>query len=360
MTYQLEKCPETGRLHLQGVLQCARKGQRMQWVKNKLAEQTIHLEPKRGTWQQAIAYARKEETRVLGPWTLGEEPAQGKRSELEAAKALLDSGADERKVAEECFGAWVRHYKAFERYRALKSGQPRNGQDAIEVVALIGEPGHGKSHWVRNVGVPYGLAKGLRGVYSKSANNKWWDDYMGEQIIILDDFSGAWFQWTTLMQVLDKYPCRVEKKGASTHMCGRLILITSNVDPMQWYAGKPVSALERRITHRAVVHNRKLTWTKGSEIKAPEGPILLDDDDDSSSTLEDVPEPEPGKGEATTAQLIEWQKQLGIWSPPKAGLPPWAETAAAGMAEGDDVEEEEHESFTEDLPWWLDGEADDE
>lgn len=48
----------------------------------RLLHSSAHLERRRGTHRQALAYCTKEESRVEGPWQHGEEPAQGQRNDL--------------------------------------------------------------------------------------------------------------------------------------------------------------------------------------------------------------------------------------------------------------------------------------
>lgn len=44
-----------------------------------------HWEPRGGTQKQAIDYVKKEDTRIDGPWELGDKKEQGKRSDLDMA-----------------------------------------------------------------------------------------------------------------------------------------------------------------------------------------------------------------------------------------------------------------------------------
>lgn len=60
---QKEKAPETDRLHWQGYLELTAKA-RMAKVKEVLGCPTAHLEPRRGSQQEAMNYCRKTETRA--------------------------------------------------------------------------------------------------------------------------------------------------------------------------------------------------------------------------------------------------------------------------------------------------------
>lgn len=78
--YQTEECPISHRWHNQGYIEFnAAFGLRS--VKEMLGDLTVHLEPRRGTRQQAREYCMKADSRVAGPlefgtWTAGEERAR--------------------------------------------------------------------------------------------------------------------------------------------------------------------------------------------------------------------------------------------------------------------------------------------
>lgn len=76
-----------------------------------------HFEPRGGSRQQAIDYCRKEDTRVAGPWTRGQEPVgAGKRSDLEDVKAAIRSGASKRQLMDdhaEVFAKYPRFVDAY-------------------------------------------------------------------------------------------------------------------------------------------------------------------------------------------------------------------------------------------------------
>lgn len=70
--------------------------------------------------------------------------------------------------------------------------------------------------------------------YIKDPRTKWWDGYMGQENVIIDEFRGT-IDITHLLRWLDKYPVRVEVKGGSVPLCARRFWITSNLDPRMWY-----------------------------------------------------------------------------------------------------------------------------
>lgn len=101
--FQKERCPSTGREHYQGYLfYSGHNGltltgvfKRLPWL---LGSSACHLEPARGSVKDNVAYCSKEESKVAGPWTFGEEPAVGrpkaKHSVEDAVAALEECGYD--------------------------------------------------------------------------------------------------------------------------------------------------------------------------------------------------------------------------------------------------------------------------
>jgi len=89
--------------------------------------------------------------------------------------------------------------------------------------------------------------------YIKSSSNKWWDGYMGQTKVIIDEFDGQ-IGITHLLRWMDKYPCSVEVKGGTLPLMATDFWVTSNKPLEQWYpdaSANQVEALKRRviITH---------------------------------------------------------------------------------------------------------------
>lgn len=216
-----EEIGEEGVNHLQGYVELDAP-QRLGWLRRNVCDQA-HWAVRRGTREQARDYARKEDSRVAGPYefgTFGGE--QGKRSDLSAIKEKLDSGAKDQVIADEHFGSWVRYHKAFDAYRNLKS-EKRTWK--TEVILIYGPPGCGKSSWVRDM---------CPGAFWKQSSTKWYDDYQGDEVMVLDDFNG-WLPYTDLLRLLDAYPMQLETKGGQVQMLAKWLFITCNFRPSKWY-----------------------------------------------------------------------------------------------------------------------------
>lgn len=90
--------------------------------------------------------------------------------------------------------------------------------------------------------------------FPKDPNTKFWDGYVGQENIVIDEFRGA-ISISHILRWLDRYPVIVEVKGSSCVFKGKRIWITSNLSPDDWYPdldSETKSALRRRFTQ--VIH----------------------------------------------------------------------------------------------------------
>lgn len=233
------ECGESGTPHLQGY---AEFDTTMRLSAVRKLSKRAHWETRRGTQEQAIAYCKKEDTRVDGPWEFGEKKEQGKREDVLIVKEMIDEGATIADVQDAYFESWVRNYKAFDRYKRDRT-ESRNWE--MEVLVYWGPPGTGKTRKA---------VEDNPGAYMKP-EGEWWDGYTGQECVIMDDFYGSRMSWGFLLKLLDRYPLLVPFKGGFHQFSSKRIIITSNVDCHEWYdfVGKPqmkLQALLRRVTRK--------------------------------------------------------------------------------------------------------------
>lgn len=81
MVAQLEECPKTQKLHIQGYCEF-KSAMRINTIKKLFNDNTIHIEQRKGTQIEAINYCTKEDTRIEEPIILGINKQQGNRSDL--------------------------------------------------------------------------------------------------------------------------------------------------------------------------------------------------------------------------------------------------------------------------------------
>lgn len=222
--WQLELCPRTNRLHLQGYAEFVGP-KTWSWVhENCEGLETAHLEQRKGSQGEARRYCMKEDSRVDGPWEWGEPKEQGKRSDLQDIKKRLDSGDSEALIAEDHFGSWVRYHRSFREYKRVRQLEAVRDWP-MELILFIGPTRTGKSSRAR-AAYP-GAYWGPKG--------KWWDGYAGQETIIIDEMYGHRMPYTELLQLMDRYPYQVETKGGMVQITSKRIVFTSNQLPEDWY-----------------------------------------------------------------------------------------------------------------------------
>lgn len=170
-----------------------------------------HWERAKGTSQQAADYCKKdgdyEEKGILSQ--------QGKRTDLEAACAMVKDGKSMTAIAEEHPTTFVKFSRGLRELK-LVLDKPYTPAD-LRGVWYWGPPGSGKSRRARFENP---------GAFLKS-QSKWFDGYAGEKAIILDDLDtnvlGHYLKiWG------DRYACTGETKGGTVNLQHDVIVVTSN------------------------------------------------------------------------------------------------------------------------------------
>ena len=196
--------------HLQGYMEFV---DRKYFSELKKLNERIHWESRRGTQLHAINYCKKEED--WKEW--GEKKVQGKRNDLIYFKELaLKEGM--RKVVET---GTYQEIKTCEVYLKYKEEQ-RDFKP--EVIWIWGESETGKSR----------MAATYNDAYWKD-DSKWWDGYDKHETVVIDDFTSSQMKFKPLLRLLDRYPLRVESKGATRQMLAKRIIITSIHTPYTIY-----------------------------------------------------------------------------------------------------------------------------
>lgn len=180
--WQLEKCPTSGRIHVQGVLRVV---SRAVLSTVKLALESVfkgaHIEACKGTWEQNVSYVSKPETHVAGPWR------------------------------------WPDRAKTpFVRTVEFWFGQPGNGK-STEARTLLASKGY----------EVYEVAK------SEASKGTWLSGYNGEEGVIMDEVSSSWFDEGNWKKVLDRLPQKLPAGAGGNNVMWtpKHIIMISNYMP---------------------------------------------------------------------------------------------------------------------------------
>lgn len=222
--WQLELGHDNHVEHYQGYLECSGK-KSMKQVHAIPGFERAALMVRRGTSAQAIMYSTKVDTRIDGPWYHGEPKEQGKRNDLTAVKRAIDEGATDVVLWDDHFSSMTRYHKAFSTYKRVKAPK----RDWItHFLCIIGPSGCGKTRLAREF---------FPGAYWK-APLQWWDDYDGQEFVVMDEFQGQ-YPFRELLRILDSSPLSLGSKGSHVNFVAKWVVFTSNYHPRDWY--DPVS-----------------------------------------------------------------------------------------------------------------------
>jgi len=211
---------DSGTPHLQGFISFFRR-HNFKHVSNLFGPR-VHLEGARCTARQNRAYCSKGGDFTEG----GDIPKEGNpnTSRDQVAISFRDAytrGAGGLAEFSSSFpGAW--YYSGFNLLRNTQFLiQPINRPD-IKAEWVYGEPGVGKSKYAHEQ---------LPEAYLKEPRTKWWNGYLHQATVIIDDFGPGGIDINHLLRWLDRYKCMVETKGGMVALHAQHFIITSNFHP---------------------------------------------------------------------------------------------------------------------------------
>ncbi len=175
-----------------------------------------YLDEQKGTNEEAILYCKKE-----GNFKERGEPPISKKKQGDLGKRTYEEAwslAKEGKIEDIHPGLKIRYWRTLCSIEEFYCPKPKT-LSTLDHQWYYGNTGTGKSRKAREENPD---------AYIKSPN-KWWDDYQGEDTVIIEE-------WSPVHQVLashlktwcDHYAFRAERKGGSMLIRPKKIIITSN------------------------------------------------------------------------------------------------------------------------------------
>lgn len=255
--WQVEISPSTDRFHVQGYIEfnntvrpsfirkLFKQGNKM-WFQNRMQESR----------EIAVAYCSKEDTRVAGPFQIGNYEAtdisQGQRSDVRNVATIINEGGSLNDILQHDPNALMRMPNGIRTAMGVVAARDAPKQRDIKVVVLFGKPGSGKTSGVLgNEAEPiYTIESGM---LQSGGSNLWWDGYTGENTVLFDDYHN-WFDISELLKYLDRYTVRCQQKGSSILAHYGKMFITSNTPPWMWKnrTSKPIAHLHMGALHRRI------------------------------------------------------------------------------------------------------------
>lgn len=252
LSYQEEKCPSTGKHHLQGYLEVSdHDGVKRSVLCNAYPGGRVHWEKRQGTGVQARDYAQKEDTRVPAGLTYCQgdlvDGGQGKRSDL---KRLADSVLENMplaQVARENPETWMKYYRgAIDLHNRVA---PKPAEEERDVYILIGPAGTGKTAWCKERIAEWNLT--CHEVQSNNSGALSFEKYNDEQAILIDDYEENALAAQALKQLTDRYACYLPGRGQSIMARHKVVFITSNFPISEWFPAKTSQINREAIERRA-------------------------------------------------------------------------------------------------------------
>lgn len=225
---------ESGTPHLQGYIRFPTPRTISSVIKKMPG---AHIEIKRGTCEQAIEYCKKDGAvyeRGEAPITPSEKGAGEKRRFKEAFQAAKEGRLDD--IPEDIR---MRYYQTIKRIHEDHMPKPEPLTE-LQNEWRYGSTGTGKTRSAQEM---------YPDAYLKKANTKWWDGYTDQEVVIIDDFDKYHVQLGYELKIwLDHYPFIAERKGSSSMIRPKKIIITSNYHPSEiWDDTKTLDPVLRRV-----------------------------------------------------------------------------------------------------------------
>lgn len=234
MIYGEELCPTTQRTHWQGYVEF-NSSIRIAAVKKLFKDDTLHLEKRKGTQEQAIEYCKKDG--IITEY--GIPSKQGKRTDLQ--RALEEKTIED--VIEHHPQVFVKYPTGIKEIFAHRLGTELPDIRDVDVFVYWGITGSGKTYKAITENEDYYKLT----LPSKNVDRLWFHGYKGQKCLILDEFYGQ-VDYPYMLQILDKYKLCIEIKGGYTYAQWNKVIITSNQAPYSWYSNvADISALNRRL-----------------------------------------------------------------------------------------------------------------
>ena len=253
MLFGKEIC-STGKEHLQGFM-IFNSNKSLKGLKKELFPWSPHLERSYAGAVVNIRYCKKDGN----IWYEDGDPpkGQGLRVDLKMIKQRMEAGAT---VSEMIDDGMINNFQQIQlaeklnKYVKFKRTKP-------VVVWIHGPTGCGKTRFVHD---------NYSDVYV-AMNNKWWDGYENQSVILIDDLRAEDYPFNYLLRLLDAYQLQLEVKGGSVQLRNKMFIITCPETPVGLFgsshSGEDIGQLTRRIDR--IIHGSNLQTLNPNDILSP-------------------------------------------------------------------------------------------
>jgi len=259
LVYQEERCPHTGRLHLQGYIRYAK---RLRWkqVVDQLKKDmpTVYVRKAKKPELACKRYCTKKASRVTEGKELGKmtETAgqQGHRSDLDSVIESCAAGKTLSEIAADNPHQYIKFHGGIEAlHRLIGRDQTYRTEWRPEMmISVLWGP--------TNTGKTYRVLKEHPGLYQVNPGRDPWGDYIGQDVILLDEFDPNLWPLRTMNKICDQYPLTLDARYHNNFAAWTKVYIIANDPPSSWWmAEQPMhrNAFFRRICSVVKVTKRE-------------------------------------------------------------------------------------------------------
>lgn len=224
--FQVEKGSSNETEHIQMFL-IFTIGKRFSTIKKLFP--TAHFEECKGNNVQCRDYCSKSDTRVSGPYEIGQFAEQRSRTDIKNFFELLDSGVSDLEIRELYPSLYLKEFKKISELRMARKKEIYSKQKRdVEVTFVYGPSGVGKSTYVDN------LIQGEDCFRVDTFDNSAFTGYSGEDILLIDEFKGQ-FNIQFMNRLLDCFPIKLRGLGSLIQACFTKVYIISNFSYRELY-----------------------------------------------------------------------------------------------------------------------------
>lgn len=239
----------SGTPHIQGYIffKTLKSQKQIQKLLFEITRCKLHIECANGSPQQNKAYCSKLEGRLSEFIEIGTLPRKGTSGSTiddilcDVAGGITSGDMTLDDVIDSHPNVYVLYHKGLTALVSRKV-KPRDASVTPIVKWWFGSTGTGKSRTAREE---------YPDAYWKMGGNKWWDQYCGQEVVIIDDYRTAFSTFEYLLNMLDRYPMAVEVKGDTVQLAATTFIITTPKRPELTWSMRTDEALNqliRRIT----------------------------------------------------------------------------------------------------------------
>lgn len=226
--YGEEICPATNKLHYQGCIYF-KNAVGLKTAQSRIGVEKCHIEP--AIDYPALCKYNSKDGKIT---TDGEIPQQGKRNDLLAMYEDMKNNMSLIEIRDNYPCQYIR-YKNHVKSTYAEMQPIRNWKTIV--IVLWGPTNTYKT----TIATEMLNCKPVEWVGQRFIQN-----YNNEPNVVFDDYEGE-IPMRTFLKLTDKYEYSIDVKHGSMVWNPKIIVFTSNIDPINWYGDEP--PVFRRLTH---------------------------------------------------------------------------------------------------------------